>query len=207
MCISGSAQCVSLELSVFVFFACHVFRDDGDEESSLDPGLSPKLLFLRHSTTLEGVPRVQGNARERAGDWQKGPGTCDSLNIDRTLRNGQCCGLHAHNITDVSLPDSLACPLSGCPLSFHPLASPQDHLVCAHFPWLSPPPRPKHGKAHSAADIGLQASQRRLCATEQISDEQISPFAEALEAAGPSQCAELKGEATSRYAGSQAHIA
>ena len=90
---------------------------------------------------------------------------------------------------------------------FHPLASPQDHLVCAHFPWLSPPSRPKHGKAHSAADIGLQASQRRLCATEQVSDEQISPFAEALEAAGPSQCAELKGEATSRYAGSQAHIA
>ena len=83
---------MSLELNVFVLFACYVFRDDGDEESSLDPGLSPKLLFLRHSTTLEGVPRVQGNARERAGDWQKGPGTSDSLNNDRTLRNGQCCG-------------------------------------------------------------------------------------------------------------------
>ena len=67
---------------------------------------------------------------------------------NKTLNND---GPHAHNITDVSLPDSFACPLSGCPLSFHPLASPQDHLVCAHFPWLSPPPRPKHGKAHSAA--------------------------------------------------------
>ena len=67
---------------------------------------------------------------------------------NRTLKND---GPHAHNITDVSLPDSFACPLSGCPLSFPPLASPQDHLVCAHFPWLSPPPRPKHGKAHSAA--------------------------------------------------------
>ena len=82
-----------------------------------------------------------------------------------------------------------------------------NHLVCAHFPWLSSPPRAKHGKADSAADIGLQAPERRLCATEQISDEKISPCEEALEAAGPRQCAELKGEATSRYAGSQARIA
>ena len=67
----------------------------------------------------------------------------------------------------------------------------------------------QHGDIQVArfSDLGLQTHKQRLCTAQIISNKQISQVAEALEAAGPSQCTELRREATSRDAGSEARIA
>ena len=86
--------------------------------------------------------------------------------------------------------------------------------VCSSSSWFTEqgprlPRSCQHGDIQVArfSDLGLQTHKQRLCTAQIISNKQISQVAEALEAAGPSQCTELKREATSRDAGSEARIA